>query len=90
MNKLWEKESYPGIVVNYDILYCFSTIVPANFCKIAKDNFHTKLGPTIFTRTESHIFTRTESQIFYEMDLFSSYRPLDTTKMIEISSRIYF
>ena len=31
-----------------------------------------------------------ESQIFHEMDLFSSYRPPDTTKMTEISSRIHF
>ena len=26
---------------------CCLNIVAANFCKIAKDNFHTKLGPTI-------------------------------------------
>ena len=31
-----------------------------------------------------------EPYIFCEIDLFSSYRPPDTTKMIEISSRIHF
>ena len=31
-----------------------------------------------------------ESCIFCEMELFSSYRPLDTTKITEISSRIHF
>ena len=36
------------------LLFCLK-IVPANFCKLAKDNFHTKFRPTIFTQDKSQI-----------------------------------
>ena len=68
-------------MVSWTLLYCFLNIVPTNFCKIAKDYFHAKLG--------ADQFSHDDSQMFHELDLFSSYRPLDTTKMIEISNRIH-
>ena len=42
-----------------------------------------------FTHTHTHTHTRRVT-FFYEMELFSSFRPLDTTKMNEVSSRIQF